>query len=79
MPVEKQVLSIFAGVNGFLDDLPLDQIRAFENGLQSFVDNGSPQLLAEIREKKEISDDLKKKLLSTIGEFKKRFVEENRK
>ncbi len=78
-PVEKQVLSIFAGINGFLDDLELDQVRAFETGVLSYVENGSPQLLQEIREKKEISDDLKSRLLSTIGEFKKRFVEENRK
>jgi F-type H+-transporting ATPase subunit alpha len=79
MPVEKQVLSIFAGVNGFLDDLSIDQVRPFEAGLQNYVDNAAPQLLDEIREKKEISDDLKKRLLATVGEFKKRFLEENRK
>jgi len=78
MPVEKQVLSIFAGVHGFLDDLPLTQVRPFEDGLQNYVDNAAPHLLAEIREKKEISSDLKTALLEAIGEFKRRFLEENR-
>jgi F-type H+-transporting ATPase subunit alpha len=79
MPVEKQVLSIFAGVNGFLDDLTIEQVRPFEAALQTYVDNAHQNLLTEIREKKEISDDLKKRLLAAIGDFKKRFLEENRK
>jgi F-type H+-transporting ATPase subunit alpha len=79
MPVEKQVLSIFAGVNGFLDDLAIDQVRPFEAALQTYVDNANQNLLTEIREKKEISDDLKKRLSAAITEFKKRFLEENRK
>ena len=79
MPVEKQVLSIFAGVNGFLDDLAIDRVRPFEAGLQTFIDNGHPQILTEIREKREISDDLKQRLMAAVGDFKKRFLEENRK
>ncbi len=79
MPVERQVLSIFAGVNGFLDDLPIEQVRPFETGLHTYIDNAHQSLLTEIREKKEISDDLKKRLTASIGDFKKRFVEENRK
>ncbi len=78
MPVEKQILSIFAGVNGFLDDLAVTQVRPFEAGLQTYIDNAAPELLTEIREKKEISNDLKARLISAIAEFKKRFLEESR-
>jgi F-type H+-transporting ATPase subunit alpha len=74
MPVENQVLSIFAGVNGFCDDLPLDRVRPFEAELQRYVENAHPGILAEIREKKAISDDLKGKMLSAIKECKDRFT-----
>ncbi|MBM3738848.1 MAG: F0F1 ATP synthase subunit alpha [Acidobacteria bacterium] len=78
VPVEKQVLAIFAGVNGFCDDLPLPQVRPFEAGLQRFIENAHPGILAEIREKKAISDDLKGKMLSAIKDFKGRFAAENK-
>ena len=74
MPVEKQVLSIFAGVNGFCDDLPLDRIRAFETELHRHVENAHPGILAEIRDKKAISDELKGKMLTAVKEFKDRFL-----
>src|SRR6202453_1480356 len=59
VPVEKQVLIIYAGTEGFLDDLALDQCRAFEEGLFKFVENAHPGLLASIREKKNLDDALK--------------------
>ncbi len=59
VPVEKQVLIIYAGTNGFLDDLPLDQCRAFETGLYTFVENAHPAMLSTIREKKNLDDTLK--------------------
>ncbi len=52
LPIEKQVLVIFAGTNGFIDDLPLEQCRAFELDLYRFVENAHPGLLAELRDKK---------------------------
>ncbi len=79
MPVEKQIVSIFAGVNGFLDDLAIEQVRPFESGLQSYVENAAPKILSGIREKKQIDDELKALLNSTITEYKKRFLEEARK
>jgi len=76
LPVEKQVAIIYAGTNGVLDDLPLDQIRAFEQELYRFLENAHPTILTTIKEKKTIDDDTKGKLNSAIQEFKTRFVQD---
>ncbi len=78
LSVDKQVLVIFAGTNGYLDDLPVDQVRKFEAELIRFAENGHPQILAEIREKKVISDELKAKMVAMIQELKVRFVAERK-
>jgi F-type H+-transporting ATPase subunit alpha len=77
LPVEKQILIIFAGVNAYLDDLPLDQCRAFEEELYRFVDNHSPEILQEIREKKALSDELRNKIHTALKTFKERFIGEH--
>jgi len=76
IPVEKQIAIIFAGTNGMLDDLPLDQIRSFEQELYRFLENAHPAILTTIKEKKTIDDDLKGKLNSALQEFKARFVQD---
>ena len=76
IPVEKQIAIIFAGTNGMLDDLAIDQIRAFEQELYRFLENAHPAILTTIKEKKTIDDDLKGKLTSAIQEFKTRFVQD---
>jgi len=76
VPVEKQVLIIYAGTTGVLDDLPLEQIRAFEEELYRFVENAHPALLTTIKEKKTLDDDLKTKLTAALKEHKDRFVQE---
>ncbi len=78
VPVEKQVLIIYAGTEGFLDDLPLDQCRAFEDGLFKFVENAHPGMLSTIREKKALDDTLKGQMTAALGEFKSRFVQEQK-
>ena len=77
LPVEKQVLIIFAGTNGVLDDLPVEQCRAFEDELFKFVEN-SPGLVQQIREKKNLDDALKKEVQTVLGDFKRRFVEQHK-
>jgi F-type H+-transporting ATPase subunit alpha len=79
LPVEKQVLIIYAATSGVLDDQPLDACRPFEDGLYRFVENAHPDLLPEIKQKKTLDDDLKKRLDSAIAEFKTRFVQERKK
>jgi len=76
VPVEKQVAIIYAGTNGVLDDLPLDQIRAFEQDLYKFLENAHPAILTTIKEKKTIDDELKPKLNAALQEFKTRFVQD---
>jgi F-type H+-transporting ATPase subunit alpha len=78
VPVEKQVLILYAGTEGILDDLPLDQCRAFEDGLFKFVENAHPGMLSTIREKKALDDTLKGQMTAALGEFKTRFVEEQK-
>jgi F-type H+-transporting ATPase subunit alpha len=74
LPVEKQVAIIFAGTNGYLDDLPLEQCRKFEEELYRFVDNAHRGLWEEIRTKKVLDDALRASLKAVIEEFKVRFV-----
>ena len=74
MPVEKQVLSLFAGVNGYIDDLAVTDVRRFEAELISFAENGYPGVLQAIREKKELSKEIKQQVEALIKEFKQRFA-----
>jgi F-type H+-transporting ATPase subunit alpha len=76
LPLEKQVLIIFAGTKGYLDDLPVEQCRKFEEELYRFVDNAHRPLWDEIRTKKALDDDLRAKVVKVIEEFKARFVAE---
>src|SRR5467141_736719 len=73
LPVEKQILIIYAGTNAFLDDLPVEDCRKFEESLYRFVENAHPRLLATIREKKTLDDALKAELNSVMKEAKERF------
>jgi F-type H+-transporting ATPase subunit alpha len=77
LPVEKQVAIVFAGTTGVLDDLPLEQVRPFEAELYRFLENSHPQVLTDIREKKELNDEIKKALAAAVKECKERFVAEN--
>jgi F-type H+-transporting ATPase subunit alpha len=76
LPLEKQIVIIFAGTNGYLDDLPVEQCRKFEDGLYKFVDNSNRALWDEIRTKKALDDALRTKVTDVIKEFKARFVED---
>ena len=71
MPVADQVLSIFAGVNGFIDDVPVNKIREFESDLLAFVKEKHPQLRDNVVTKKKIDDDFGSELKKIITEFKK--------
>ncbi|HEV2201139.1 MAG TPA: F0F1 ATP synthase subunit alpha [Bryobacteraceae bacterium] len=75
LPIEQQVLIIYAGTNGILDDLPLDQCRAFEIGLYQFVENAHPSMLTNIRQQKTLDDALKSQMNAAIQEFKTSFVQ----
>ena len=65
---------IFAGSQGLLDDVPVDAVRAFEEFFYGYLERRHPQMLAEIRDKKEISDALRDQLAKAIGECKTEFT-----
>jgi F-type H+-transporting ATPase subunit alpha len=73
VPVEKQVAIIFAGGNGYLDDVKVEDVRRFEADFMRYLDNNKASLLDGIREKRELNDDLKAQLKSALDEFKRQF------
>jgi len=76
LPIEKQIIIIFAGTQGFLDDLPVEQCRKFEEELYRYMDNAHKDIRDQIRDKKTLDDALREKLKNAIAEFKTRFVAE---
>ncbi|HEY2677978.1 MAG TPA: F0F1 ATP synthase subunit alpha, partial [Steroidobacteraceae bacterium] len=77
LPIEKQIMIIWAGTKGYLDDLAVEDCRKFEAELYRFVDNAHRPVLDEIRTKKVLDADLTAKVKSIIEEFKSRFLAEN--
>ncbi|QZA32955.1 F0F1 ATP synthase subunit alpha [Hydrogenibacillus sp. N12] len=71
MPIEHQVISLFAGTRGFLDDIPVADVRRFERELIAYFEAEQKALLDEIRETKKLPDE--DKLKAAIAEFKKGF------
>ncbi len=69
MPVEKQIMSIYAGTRGFLDPIPVEKISEYEQQMLAFIESKYPEILAEIKEKKEISDELDAKMKKALEEF----------
>jgi F-type H+-transporting ATPase subunit alpha len=76
LPMEREIMIIFAGTQGFLDDLPVEQCRKFEEELYRFIDNAHRDIWSEIRDKKALDDTLRTKMKAAIQEFKTRFVAE---
>jgi F-type H+-transporting ATPase subunit alpha len=74
LPFSKQILIIFAGTGGFLDDLPVNQVRDFEQELYKYVDATNAGLLRTIMEKKILDDALKAQLTDVIKQAKQQFV-----
>ena len=72
---DKQVIIIFAGNNGFLDDLKVSDIREFEDGLYKYLDTSQQQLLTDILTKKALDDDLRNRIKAALTEYKKDFLE----
>jgi F-type H+/Na+-transporting ATPase subunit alpha len=74
VPVERQVIVIFAGTGGYFDDLPIEQCGPFEQGLYEFMDVSYPDLPAKIREKRELNDETRGQLRKALDEYKAKFV-----
>jgi F-type H+-transporting ATPase subunit alpha len=75
LPVEKQIVIIFAATNGYLDDLPVNAGRKFEEELYKFLDTQRTQVLKTLAEKKQVDDEMRKMLKEALDDFKARFAE----
>jgi len=76
LPVEKQIASIFLGVRGYLDNLPVEQITRAESEFHRFLESNYKDILDDIREKKDLTDEIDERLSAACEEFIKMFVTE---
>jgi len=74
LAVKEQIALLFAGTKGYMDDLELEQIRAFEEGLYPFIENRFPEIFELIESEKKLTDALVKSLGEAITEYKKDFL-----
>ena len=72
MPLEKEVTILHAVINGYLDDVPVEKVRAFEEGFHRFMETSHPEIGQRIAEEKELSDETEESLKQAIAEFKER-------
>jgi len=70
LSVEKQILIIYAGTNGFVDELPLTSLKKYEQELNSFIESRHPDIFADILKKRELDGELRAKLTKALEEFK---------
>ena len=77
VPVEEQILILFAGVNGYLDEVPNEKIKSFEKDLINYIKANNKEILQEIVDKKELSEQLKDEIGKNIKEFLSIFLTNN--
>jgi F-type H+-transporting ATPase subunit alpha len=77
LTAEHQVAILFAGTQGMLDDVRVEDIRGFEEGFHKYLDSAQTGLLKEISDKKALDDDLRNKLKAAINEYKQNFFAEH--
>lgn len=73
MPVEEQVVAIFLGTRGHLDSVPIEDVMRFEQEFLEHVKSSKQEIFDEIRDSKKLSDELEKKLVDAVNDFKKGF------
>ena len=74
LPVERQVALIYAGTNGYLDNIAVSEVRTFETELYRFIETCAPQVFSNIVEKKILDDQLKGELDAVVKEFAASFA-----
>ena len=74
MPVEKQVISLYAGTKGYIDDIPVADVTRFEAELLKYMDNTAPEIGADIVKNKKITDANESALKKALADFKQNFV-----
>ncbi|MBI3406232.1 MAG: F0F1 ATP synthase subunit alpha [Acidobacteria bacterium] len=76
LAIERQVLIIFAGTNGYLDAVEISQTRRYERELFAFMETNYGAILKELADKKKIEDDLREKIKTALEAFKEKFASE---
>jgi F-type H+-transporting ATPase subunit alpha len=74
LPVEKQVIILFAGTQGLLDDVDVSDLRAFEDGFYPYLESSAAAILTDIATKKALDDDLKARMTAAVKDFKVSFL-----
>jgi F-type H+-transporting ATPase subunit alpha len=77
MPVEGQVMIIFAAVNGFLDDVPVKEVRQFEHELHDFMRTQHPEVGQAVRSAGKLDDELTEQLKAGLDAFKEQYRAEH--
>ena len=70
MPVEQETMVVYAGTQGYLDDVPVNKVLDFQNKFLQYVDQSAPDLRKNLAEKKELSSDIESSLKQTLADFK---------
>ncbi len=73
LPFSKQIMIIYAGINGYLDELPVEAVKRYEKELFGFVEQRYPEIFSEIEEKKELDEALKERMDRALKEFREVF------
>src|SRR5690606_22986035 len=74
MPVEKQVVILYAGTQGYLDEVPVEKVRQYESDFLSEMDNMHSEILTDIKSKQEMTDEMRGKLDTVLKDFTERFL-----
>ncbi|HYE17950.1 MAG TPA: F0F1 ATP synthase subunit alpha, partial [Tepidisphaeraceae bacterium] len=70
MPVEQEVIVVYAGTQGFLDDVPVNRVQEFQNALLSYIDTSAPQVRQALADKRELTGEIEGQLKQALNDFK---------
>jgi F-type H+/Na+-transporting ATPase subunit alpha len=74
LSAERQILTIYAGTNGFVDQLPESALKKYETEMHRFIENQHPDIFEDIRTKRELTDDVKSSMNAALKEFNEGFT-----
>jgi len=74
MPMERQTMILWVAVNGYIDSLPLESVKAFEEGFYPYIDQNYPDIPHTIADKKDIDDATEAKLKEATLKYKTEFL-----
>ena len=75
MKIEHQVVILYAVINRFMSDIPVEKINEFEKDFIIFMENNHPEILTNIRETKDLTDDNEEALKAAIEEFRASYLQ----